>query len=599
MKKFFYLLICLTLAACGSGKTASISSDTSSVSSGASQVKISEQSILSQMEKGRYVQGELLVKFKRDIAAASLEKVHQAMGASVIKKYSLVSNLEHVRLPRGTSVRDAVVEYMSNPDVEYVEPNYIARIETPVIPDDAAFGDQWALWNLGTYANGTSGADIKAPLAWNISVGTTQVMIAVLDTGIDFNHPDLAGNIWPSKGFNFVTCLKFDEFGNCEISGVPNDDPMDDFGHGTHVAGIIGAAGGNGIGVAGVMWSVNLMAVKVLNADGEGSAADIVAGIQFAVNNGAKVINASLGGSEFSQSVFDAVSAANSAGVLFVAAAGNDGSNNDVTPFYPASFDLPNIIAVAATDQNDNLVAFSNFGAVHVHIAAPGVYIVSTIPNGGFGTLEYLAGTSMAAPHVSGVAGLLMSYYNGALDGHHNSLFNIYQVRTAILANSDREEDGYPNLATLKGKINTEGRLNAFRALACLAVPSDLFAEAKSPGLVDITWTDNSTGEAGFNLERSTNGTTFTTLKTLPADSTFYQDKSVAQGTTYYYRVKVFNDFGESFYSNTSSTTVPTVHHSQGGGCSVGGRQNVPTAVADVAILLIPVAVAALARRRR
>ena len=596
MKKFFYLLICLTLAACGSGKTASISSDTSNGTGG---IKITAQSILSQMENGRYVQGELLVRFKPNVAATSLQKVHQAVGASVIKKYSIVSNLERVRLPQGLSVRDAVTQYMSNPDVEYAEPNYILHMAsvTPIISNDTYFVDQWALRNIGTYANGTYAADMKASLAWNISVGSHDVRIAVLDTGIDFNHPDLVGNIWSGRGFNFVTCAKFDKDGNCETPSVPNDDPMDDNGHGTHVAGIIGATGDNNLGVAGVMWKVSMMAIKVLNADGEGSWGDFADGVQFAVNNGARVMNASLGGSDFEQSVFDAVSAANSAGVLLVAAAGNEGSNNDLTPVYPASFDLPNIISVAATDQNDDLVAFSNFGPNSVDIAAPGVYIISTVPNGGYDTLEFLSGTSMAAPHVSGVAGLLMSYY----DGFSNTFFNHTQVRDTILGFNDVAEDGYPELKTLKGKIKTEGRLDALWELSSLATPSNLFAEAKSPGLVLVTWSDNSMGEDGFKLERSTDGTTFSPLGTLPRNSTSFKDKAVVPGTTYTYRVKAFNGIGESFYSNTWSAAVPEGgHHSDGGGgCSVGAKQNVPTAVADFAVLLIPVAIVALARRRR
>jgi serine protease len=602
MKKFFYLLICLTLAACGSGKTASVSSDTSGGIAGA---KISAQSILTQMENGRYMQGELLVKFKSNISATSLQKVHQTLGAAVIKKYSIVSNLERVRLPQGLSVRDAVIQYMSNPDVEYAEPNYILHMTSvsPIISNDTYFPDQWAVRNIGTYANGTDAADMKAALAWNITVGSHDVRIAVLDTGIDYNHPDLVGNIWSGIGYNFVTCAKFEININPEIPGVtcetpstPNDDPMDDNGHGTHVAGIIGASGDNNLGVAGVMWQVSMMAIKVLNADGEGSWGDVADGIQFAVENGARVMNASFGGSDFEQSVYDAVSAANSAGVLLVAAAGNDGSNDDLTPVYPASFDLPNIISVAATDQNDDLVAFSNFGPNSVDIAAPGTYIISTIPNAGYDTLEFESGTSMAAPFVSGVAGLLMSYY----DGFSNTYFNHTQIRDTILGFNDVEEDGYPELKTLKGKIKTEGRLDAFWELSSLAIPSNLVAETKSPGLVLVTWSDNSMGEDGFKLERSTDGTTFSPLQTLPRNSTSYSDESVVQGMTYTYRVKAFNWVGESFYSNTWATTVPAGHHSDGGGgCSVGGRQNVPTAVGDLAVLLIPVAIIALVRRRR
>ena len=158
---------------------------------------------------------------------------------------------------------------------------------------------------------------------------------------------------------------------------------------------------------------------------------------------------------------------------------------------------------------------------------------------------------------------------------------------------------GYPGLKTLKGKIKTQGSLDALWELASLETPTDLVAQAKSPDLVLVTWSDNSFGEDGFNLERSTDGTNFSPRQTLPMNSTFFKDYSVAQGTTYTYRIKVFNGIGESFYSNTSSTATPQVHHSSGGGCSVGGRQNVPTAVADVAVLLIPVAIVALARRRQ
>jgi serine protease len=603
MKKFFYLLICLTLAACGSGKT-SISSNTSGGTAGTAGVKVSARTILSQMDKGRYVQGEVLVKFKSDISATSLQKVHRAVGATVIKNYTLVPNLERVRLPQGMSVRDAVTQYMSDPDVEYAEPNYIFHTASaqPIISNDTYFPDQWALRNIGTYANGTYAADMKAALAWNISVGNRDVRIAVADTGIDYNHPDLVGNIWLGRGYNFVTCAKFDADGNCETPSVPNDDPMDDNGHGTHVAGIIGATGDNNMGVAGVMWQVSMMAIKVLNADGDGSWGDIEDGIQFAVNNGARVINASFGGYDYEQSFFDAVSAANSAGVLLVAAAGIDGSNNDLTPFYPASFDLPNVISVAATDQNDDLVSFSNFGPNSVDIAAPGTYIISTVPTWwatyeGYGDLEMFSGTSMSTAFVSGVAGLLMSYY----DGYSNTYFNHTQIRNTILGFNDVAEDGYPELKTLKGKIKTEGRLDAFWELSSLATPSNLFAEAKSPGLVLVTWSDNSMGEDGFQLERSTDGNTFSPLQTLPRNSTSYSDKAVVPGTTYTYRIKVFNWVGESFYSNTWAMTVPEGgHHSEGGGgCSVGGKQNVPTAVGDLAILLIPVAIVALVRRRR
>ena len=267
-------MICLFLVSCGSDKTASISSDPSNE---ISSVKVTAQSIIDRMEQGKYKEGELIVKFKSGITAASSAAVHKAAGASVVKRYAMVPNLERIKLPQGTSVKDAVMSYMANPDVEYAEPNYIAH-KLSVIPNDTFFGNQWSLQNLGTYAGGTAGADISATDAWSVSTGNHNVVVAVLDTGVDYTHPDLVGNIWTNsgetsctdgidndhnlkiddcKGWNFVTCIEFDDE-DCVTPGVENNDPFDDDGHGTHVAGTIGAVGFNNLGVTGVMMSVQV-----------------------------------------------------------------------------------------------------------------------------------------------------------------------------------------------------------------------------------------------------------------------------------------------------------------------------------------------------
>jgi subtilisin family serine protease len=604
MKKFLYLLMSLVLAACGSDKTANISSDTSG---GMGSVKISAQAILSQAAKGNYKEGELLVKFKSDVVTASSLKVHQAVGGSVVKKYNIVPNLELVTLPKGVSVQEAIQNYMSDPNVEYAEPNY--RRCLAKIPNDTYFRNQWALHNDGTYANGTPNADIDAPEAWEISTGTRNIIIAVLDSGIDYNHPDLVGNIWKNQGE--TNC--FDDVDN-DGNGYKDDcsgwdfangdnDPMDDEGHGTHVAGVIGARGDNNLGIAGIMWGVQLMPVKIFNPDTEltGSctsvyASDVVAGIRYAANNGAKVINASINGEGYCISEFNAINEANTKGVLFVAAAGNGGTddigdNNDLMPHYPSSYDLPNIISVAATDQDDRRVPFSNYGPNTVHVAAPGVYTFSTVPSGliqgGYGYLEFFAGTSMAAPHVSGLAGLLFSYY----DGTHNTSLNNLQIHEIILRSVDMKP-------TLDGWIKTGGRINAHSALSYLLAPTNLTAKSLLSGKVSLTWEDLATGEEGYKVERITDGVIFSLIK----DSSSFVDDSVSPGKSYTYRVRAFNNSiaAESFNSNVATIEVPQKRDGGGGGgCSIGAGQNTVTALADLTVILIPLIFIAVMRRRK
>ncbi len=546
MRKLCYLLICLFLVSCGSDKTASISSDPSNE---ISSVQVTTQSIIDRMEQGKYKEGELIVKFKSGITSASSAAIHKAAGASVVKRYALVPNLERIKLPQGTSVKDAVMSYMANPDVEYAEPNYIAH-KLSVIPNDSFFGNQWSLQNLGTYAGGTAGADISATDAWSVSTGNRNVVVAVLDTGVDYTHPDLVGNIWTNsgetictdgidndhnlkiddcKGWNFATCIEFDDE-DCVTPGVENNDPFDDDGHGTHVAGTIGAVGFNNLGVTGVMMSVRLMPVKVLNAQGAGYFGDIEDGIDYAVTNGAKVINASLGGSDFQQSLYDVIAAANTKGVLLVASAGNDGANNDLSPTYPASFNLPNIIAVAATDQNDRMAAFSNFGPLSVDVAAPGVYILSTVPTWwanyqGYGLLDFSDGTSMAAPHVSGLAGLLWGYYTH---------FTNPQVKATILRYAD-------SIPSLSGFIGTAGRINAYRAISSLQTPESASSHALSEQSIVVTWADRATGETGYSVERKPAGGTYLQLTVLPANTTTFTDSGLVDGTRYYHRIKAVN----------------------------------------------------------
>ncbi len=588
--KIIYLFMVLLLVSCGSGTTSSLAPDASKE---VSAPKVTVQSILSTMEKGRYKEGELLVKFKPGVLTAASLQTHQSVGAAPVRKIALI-NVDHVRLPQGLSVKDAIIRYMSDPGVAYAEPNYV--MHPFILPNDTYFfPQQWGLYNTGQFASGKEGADIRAPWAWDI-VKNSNVIVAVADSGVDPNHVDLLNNVIP--GFNFID---------------DNADTSDIDGHGTHVAGIIGALGNNGLGTSGVIWNARLMPVKVCASDACPISA-VASGITFAASNGAKVINLSLGGFGFSQTVLDAIDFARNAGALVVAAAGNDSNNNDVNPVYPASYPLPNIISVAATDQTDKMATFSNFGLNSVHVTAPGVYILSTVPAtgvaGSFRSLcsnsfvvsyDFCDGTSMAAPHVSGLAGLLFSYYSD---------FTYSQVRATIL----RYADLLPDNNVL---VQTRARINAYRAVSSLQQPTGLTANATSSTEISLAWAGNATGEDGYKIERKLGNGAYVQITTIapisrpnvipqPPVAYTFTDGGLVANTSYTYRVRAFNTIpADSAYSNeASATTLPTPspepqQSSSGGGCSISAKQNAPTAMADLAVLLTPLLLAALLRRKR
>lgn len=532
IKKIVYSIVMLFLVSCGSDKTADVLTNGGKETTAS---HISIRSVLSATGNGHYRAGEMLVRFKHGIAKASAIKTHQTIGASVKRRFNLAPDIEHVRLPEGLSVRDAIAAYMSDPNVLYAEPNYI-RHAAETVPDDPFFNLQWSLQNTGQSVNWTRGADIKATDAWDISKGSEQVIIAFLDTGIDYNHPDLTGNIWlnivedPNNGMDDDGNGRIDDRMGWNFVSNSND-PKDDEGHGTHVAGITGAVGNNSTGIAGVIWNVKLMPLKILNDKGEGTIADEIAAIDYAIAKGAKIINASFTGSDFSNFEFDMINTANSAGVLLVTAAGNGGDDsigddNDLFPQYPAGYNLPNIVSVASTNQNDRRASFSNYGQKSVHVAAPGEDILSTFPLSlVISGYKYDSGTSMSAPIVSGLAGLLYSHY---------PVFNYSQIRGIIL----RYVDILPNL---QGVIRTGGRINAYRSLSSLLSPSAFSLTVNSPNVINLAWTDNATGEDGYVIERKTVGSQYFQILTLPANSISYTDNSAIDGAAYSYRVKAYS----------------------------------------------------------
>jgi subtilisin family serine protease/disulfide oxidoreductase YuzD/DNA-binding cell septation regulator SpoVG/subtilisin-like proprotein convertase family protein len=364
---------------------------------------------------------------------------------------SLVPGLWEVQLAPGTSVTDVYLSTSINPLVTQVSFNY--RVGLQQIPNDTLFSDQWAWNNTGTTGS-TADADIDAVEAWDIFTGSADTIVAVIDTGVDYTHPDLAANMWVNTGEVAGNGIDDDANGYVDdIHGYDfanNDgDPMDDHGHGTHVSGTIGAVGDNNLGVTGLNWHVQIMALKFLDASGSGTVADAIRALNYAVANGATVSNNSYGGSaaEDADPLFrEAILNAGEAGHIFVAGAGNASTNNDITGFYPATFDLDNIISVAATDQNDRLASFSNYGPTTVDVAAPGVNILSTFPDGQYGLNT---GTSMATPHVTGIVALVR--------GLHPD-WTYQQVIDRVLSTVDY-------VPSLDGRILTAGRVNAARAL--------------------------------------------------------------------------------------------------------------------------------------
>jgi hypothetical protein len=371
--------------------------------------------------------------------------MHTTYGLRRLKAFPAIGGLEVLEVPQGVSPDALVAAYRQSGRVRYAEKDHIVHAQLQ--PNDPYFlnGTCWQLMNTGA-TGGTAGADIDAKDAWNTITSAAGVIVAVVDSGVRYSHQDLSPNMWHNPNQN-SDGYSGDLYGINAITGSGN--PWDDYGHGTHVAGIIGAVGNNGVGVVGVCWSVQIMALKFIDSQGNGSVSDAVTCIDYAISHYAKVINFSWGDRTWnSQALYDAINAAGNAGIIFTAACGNLAVNTDYNPYYPASYALPNLLSVAATTRKDQLASYSSYGASTVSLGAPGDTIISCW-NSSDSSYQYLSGTSMSAPLVAGACALLWSQYpyESYSDIIHRIMWNVTP------------------LSALNGKCVSGGRLNLQAAM--------------------------------------------------------------------------------------------------------------------------------------
>jgi len=468
-----------------------------------------------------YVPGEVLVTYRPGAQAATMSQATRELGARVVRKLA-PARAHLLRLSPGASTEAAIRRLRQDPTVASVQPNFIYHAS--LSPNEPAFsnGYLWGMHNTGQNA-GTADADMDAPDAWGLTTGAANVAVAVIDTGVDYTHPDLASNIWTNPG---ETGAVIDVGGNpvLDASGQPvrketngadddgngyvddvhgwngsadNGNPMDDNEHGTHVAGTIGALGNNGLGVVGVNWNVQIVACKFLAADGSGTTADAIECLDYVTRlkqNGLNVVatNNSWGGGPYDPALRDAITRSEQAGILFVAAAGNGDAygraiNSDASLQYPASYPNVGILSVTATDRNNQKASWANYGATTIDLGAPGVSIWSTVPGAQYAALD---GTSMAAPHVTGAVALLKAYSPG---------LSLQEVKDRLLNTGDP-------VPALEGMTFTGRRLNLYNALTG-------YSPAKPPKVaLGVTVTTNKTtayrmGETVTMTTRVTGGT--------------------------------------------------------------------------------------------
>lgn len=418
------------------------------------------------VEEAERSEPEVLVKFREGVSTERIRAVAARLNDRVEDEIEAVGGLVAIDDLDGVSAEFVVEQYRDLLEVEYVEANETIRVEPLESrgitdrfgqfdggPNDPLLSEQWALINRGQ-REGKDRADISALDAWGRTRGSDRVVVAVLDSGVDYTHTDLVNNMWTrpddlEEYFDENLGAIDDTNGFSAIDGAR--DPMDDNGHGTHCAGIIGAEGDNAIGIAGVNWKVEIMPLKFMSKGGFGTTKDAIEAINYVIDRkragvNVRVVNASWGSRMKSRALADVIRKAGDEGILFVAAAGNNADDADRRPHYPSGYELPNVLSVAALNRRDDLASFSNYGVKRVHLAAPGAEILSTWLGDNF---EEHSGTSMATPVVAGVAALVLSLEPD---------LSVEELRERLLSTVDV-------LESLQGKVASGGRVNAARAV--------------------------------------------------------------------------------------------------------------------------------------
>ncbi len=423
-----------------------------------------------------------------DLSAQTLLKssIAQVFGmdeVAAISSLPMDATIQKVKIRDASKTEAVISQLRSNALVRYAEPNFIYHTllapgeKEPVqaLLNDPEFAKQWDMKNTGQVTcvpdpnggscinqTGTADSDINVTPLWDAGItGSKDILVAVIDTGVDYNHPELKDNVWTNKaeiagnGIDDDNNGVIDDIHGANFANAPTvtGDPLDDHNHGTHCSGTIGAKGNDGIGITGVNWNVSIMGVKFLSASGSGSLDGAVGAIKYATKMGVKIMSNSWGGGGYSEALKEAIEEAEAKGILFVAAAGNNGSDNDTEENYPSNYEVANVIAVAATDNQDKLAWFSNYGKTKVHVAAPGVAVYSTLKGGQYGSYS---GTSMACPHISGMAALLWST---------NPNYTYQDIKDLLVKTSDP-------LRKLKSKVVAKGRADINNAYTNFVPPS-------------------------------------------------------------------------------------------------------------------------------
>ena len=557
---------------------------------------LEDRTLLSTTQGANFVPGEVLVQYRPGVTLVSQVQARGSVGAAANAAEAIdattmraagLGKLELIHLPVNGSVETSIQALRANPNVAYAEPNWIYT--TDAVSNDPYYTTNSRLW--GMYSNdqpsavGPSGTTnpygSQAEKAWAAgATGSNQIYVGIIDEGVQYTHPDLSANVWtnpyetPNDGIDNDGNGYVDDVHGWDFDGNNNtiyDGTQDD--HGTHVAGTIGAQGGNGQGVAGVNWNVTYIDAKFLGRRG-GTTANAIKAVDYFTDLKTRhdlnivALNNSWGGGGYSQGLLDAITRAAKANILFIAAAGNGGSdgigdNNDSVASYPSNYNTTagtstepaasydSVVAVAAIDANGNLAGFSNYGATTVDLGAPGVNIYSTLPTNSYGSYS---GTSMATPHVTGAAALYAANYLNA----NGSVPSAETIKQALL------NTAIPT-ASLSGKTVTGGRLDAFGALSYNPNPTDppadptgLQGTVVSSSDILLRWTDNSSTEQGFRVQQKINGT-FQTIASTGANSTSYEVTGLSPQTSYDFQVIAYNSVGDSAPTTASAMTAASV----------------------------------------